>query len=287
VQPLAAASGIAIDLRLGRDGNALVLADEQRVRQVLLNLLTNGVKFNRSHGRVIVSCRAVYDTIVIRVSDTGPGIAPEDIEHVFVPFERLDAGRRGIEGAGVGLALAKRLTEAMGGAIGVTSEPGNGTTFFLVLRMLGSDTDAVVPPPPVSEELLTEVLSRTDPTRHRVLYIEDNPDSRRLMERIAVLHGGLDLELATTVREGIDRARATSPHAILLDLHLPDGSGDDVMHSLQQDPLTRDTPVIVLTADATPKRRKELTEAGAVAYLTKPVDLSQLFTALEVALERP
>jgi PAS domain S-box-containing protein len=285
VQPLAVASGIAIDLRLGRDGSTHVRADEQRIRQVLLNLLTNGVKFNRPHGRVTVSCRAVSDTLVIRVQDTGRGIPEELIDQIFMPFERLDAGRRGIEGAGVGLALAKQLTEAMGGAIGVTSEPGTGSTFFIVLRT--ADSEQPVEVPPVSQELLREVLARTDPLRHRVLYIEDNADSRRLMERIATLHGGLDLELATTVREGIDRARASLPHAILLDLHLPDGSGDDVMVRLQEDPATRDTPVIVLTADATPKRRRDLTDAGAVAYLTKPVDLSELFTALELALERP
>jgi PAS domain S-box-containing protein len=284
VQPLAVASGIAIDLRLGGEGNTLVRADEQRIRQVLLNLLTNGVKFNRPHGRVTVSCRTVSDTLVIRVHDTGRGIAEDQIDQVFVPFERLDADQRGIEGAGVGLALAKQLTEAMGGAIGVTSDPAAGTTFFVILRTVDAETAGEVPP--VSEEQLTEVLARTDPLRHRVLYIEDNADSRRLMERIATLHGGLDLETATTVHEGIDRARSTSPHAILLDLQLPDGSGDEVMVRLQEDPATRDTPVIILTADATPKRRRDLAEAGAVAYLTKPVDLSELFTALEVALER-
>ncbi len=283
VQPLAVASGIAIDLRLGRDGGTLVLADEQRVRQVLLNLLTNGVKFNRPHGRVTVSSRVVDDSLVIRVSDTGPGIAAADVEQIFLPFERLDAVRRGIDGAGVGLALAKQLTEAMGGAIGVTSELGEGSTFFLVLRTV--DADSRADPPPVTAALLSDVLARTDPMRHRVLYIEDNADSRQLMERIATLHGSLDLETAGSVREGIDRARETLPHAILLDIHLPDGTGEEVMVGLHDDAATRDTPVIVLTADATPKRRQELIAAGAVAYLTKPVDLSELFTALELALD--
>lgn len=283
VQPLAVASGIAIDLRLGRDGNTLVLADEQRVRQVVLNLLTNGVKFNRPHGRVTVTCRVVDDTLVIRVHDTGAGIAPEDLEQIFLPFERLDADRQGIDGAGVGLALAKQLTEAMGGAIGVTSELGSGSTFFLALRTV--EPESRVEPPPVTAERLTDVLARTDPMRHRVLYIEDNVDSRRLMERIAALHGSLDLETAGSVREGIDRARVTNPHAILLDIHLPDGTGDEVMQWLRDDEALRDTPVIVLTADATPKRRREFIAGGAVAYLTKPVDLSELFTALEVALD--
>ena len=127
-----------------------MLADEQRLRQVLLNLLTNGVKFNQTHGRVTVSCHVVFDAMVIRVRDTGFGIATADIGQIFMPFERLDADRRGIEGAGVGLALAKRLTEAMGGAIGVESERGNGSTFFLVLRTTGPGSAVVEAPPPVT-----------------------------------------------------------------------------------------------------------------------------------------
>jgi CheY-like chemotaxis protein len=251
---------------------------------VLLNLITNGIKFNRSHGRVTVTVHVVQDAFVIRVADTGPGIAPDDFDRIFTPFERLDADRRGIDGAGVGLALAKRLTEAMGGAIGVESSPGEGSTFFLVLRVSDPDARVEEAPPPVGPEVLAEVLRRTDPTPRRILYIEDNEQSRTLMERITAAHGGLELTTASTAGEGLATARATSPDAILLDLHLPDGSGDDVMASLQRDPSTRGTPVIVLTADATPKRRARLTESGAVAYLTKPVDLSELFAALEVAL---
>ncbi len=201
-----------------------------------------------------------------------------------MPFERLDADRRGIEGAGVGLALAKRLTEAMGGAIGVESERGNGSTFFLVLRTTGPGSAVVEAPPPVSAEQLAELVRRTDPGRRRVLYVEDNEDSRALMERIAEMHGGLDLTTAPTAGAGLERARTSSPEAILLDLHLPDGSGEDLMAALQDDPGTRGTPVIVLSADATPQRRARLAEAGALAYLTKPVDLSELFAALEQAL---
>jgi PAS domain S-box-containing protein len=283
-QPLAVASGIAIDVRSMRDGPVFVLGDDQRLRQVLLNLITNGIKFNRSHGRVTVTVHVVQDAFVIRVADTGPGIAPDDFDRIFTPFERLDADRRGIDGAGVGLALAKRLTEAMGGAIGVESSPGEGSTFFLVLRVSDPDARVEEAPPPVGPEVLAEVLRRTDPTPRRILYIEDNEQSRTLMERITAAHGGLELTTASTAGEGLATARATSPDAILLDLHLPDGSGDDVMASLQRDPSTRGTPVIVLTADATPTRRARLTESGAVAYLTKPVDLSELFAALEVAL---
>ncbi len=113
----------------------------------------------------------------------------------------------GIDGAGVGLALARQLTEAMGGAIGVTSELGHGSTFYVVLRTVSS-TSAIEPPPVDRRAAHATCCVRTDPIRHKVLYIEDNPDSRRLMERIADLHGSLDLELAGSVREGIERARA-------------------------------------------------------------------------------
>ena len=174
-----------------------------------------------------------------------------------MPFERLDADRRGIEGAGVGLALAKRLTEAMGGAIGVESEPGIGSTFFLVLRTTGPETAVMDPPQPVDPELLSELLRRTDPGRRSVLYIEDNPDSRTLMQRIAEMHGGIDLCTATTVREGLDRARATALDAILLDLNLPDGSGDQVLESLKADPATRGHP------GDHPHRRRHAEAAGA------------------------
>jgi PAS domain S-box-containing protein len=282
VQPLAVASGVAIDLRVGREGPTHVLADEQRLRQVLLNLLTNGVKFNRPHGRVTISCHVVYETMVIRVRDTGYGIGSADIERVFTPFERLDADRRGIDGAGVGLALAKRLTQAMGGAIGVESEPGRGSTFFVVLRTAGArpDGDDV---PPVSPELMTELVRRTDPARRRVLYVEDDANSRELMQRIAEMHGGLELMTESTAAAGVARARREPPDAILLDLHLPDGSGEQVIESLRGDAATCAIPIVVLSADATPARRSRLEAAGAAAYLTKPVDLASLFTALEAA----
>ncbi len=178
VQPVAAAKGIAVELHLGRAARAHVVADRRRFRQVLLNLFTNAIKYNRPSGRVVVTCGERDDTIVVRVRDTGHGLTPDEIERIFTPFERLRAEERGIEGTGVGLALSKRLTEAMGGVIGVESQPDEGSTFWVVLRAAPTRIPVDEVLPPVDADRAAEVLARTYPGHQRVLYIEDNDASR-------------------------------------------------------------------------------------------------------------
>jgi PAS domain S-box-containing protein len=285
VQPLAAAKGIAVELQLGRAGRAHVVADRRRFRQVLLNLFTNAIKYNRPGGRVTVTCRERDESIVVRVRDTGYGLTPEDLECIFTPFERLQAEARGIEGTGVGLALSRRLTEAMGGVIGVESIPGEGSTFWVVLRAAPTRIPVDQVLPPVDPDRAAEVLARTDPTHRRVLYIEDNDASRLLMREFLSHFAGVELLTASGGSEGIALARAERPDAILLDMHLPDMRGEDVLREVQADASTRHAPVIVVSADALPTRMAAAIEAGAAAYLTKPVDVAALFTALESALE--
>ncbi len=285
VQPLAAAKGIAVELQAGRAGRARVVADRRRFRQVLLNLFTNAIKYNRPSGRVVVTCRERDDTVVVRVRDTGFGLAAEDLEHIFTPFERFQAEARGIEGTGVGLALSKRLTEAMGGVIGVESRVGEGSTFWVVLRAapVRIPVDQVLPP--LDPARAAEVLACTVPEHRRVLYIEDNEASRLLMRELLGHFAGIELLTASGGGEGIARARSERPDAILLDMHLPDMRGEDVLREMRADASTRHAPVIVVSADALPARMAEAVEAGAAAYLTKPVDVEALFTALESALE--
>jgi PAS domain S-box-containing protein len=285
VQPLGVAKGIAVDLQLGRDARTYVVADRRRLRQVLLNLLTNAIKFNRSNGSVTVTCRQREDTIVLRVQDTGFGLEPEEIDRMFMPFERLRAEERGIEGTGVGLALSKRLTEAMGGAIGVESQPGEGSTFWVVLRVATTALATECAAPPLDAAHAAEVLASTTPVRRRVLCIEDNDASRLLVRELLGRVAGVEVVTASNGSEGIELARAERPHAILLDLHLPDTSGEDVLQTLRADTSTRSAPVIVISADAVPARIAALTDAGAAAYLTKPVDATALFAALETVLE--
>jgi signal transduction histidine kinase/CheY-like chemotaxis protein len=279
VQPLAAKHAVTMRLLAPSDG-VRVLADEQRLRQVLLNLLTNAIKYNRPDGTVTVSTAGDEDAVRVRVSDTGAGLTGVDIAKLFVPFERLDADRRGIEGAGVGLALAKRLTEAMGGHIGVDSTPDDGSTFWCSFL---PDPQAG-PLPDRDEAPRAEAARESVLPSPRILYIEDNAANRLLVEHIAARSGRFVLETAASAAAGLTQAEQSPPDAILLDLQLPDASGEQVLDRLRTSARTRAVPVVVVTADASPDRRRRLLEAGARAYLTKPLDVPAVFTALDDVL---
>jgi signal transduction histidine kinase len=127
------ASQRGLDVEVGDITDALVRADQQRLRQVLLNLLSNAIKYNRPQGRVVVSTEIVEDMVRISVRDTGLGISPEMVERLFIPFDRLNVESTGIEGTGLGLALSKNLTEAMGGTLTFDSTPGKGSIFTIQL----------------------------------------------------------------------------------------------------------------------------------------------------------
>jgi len=279
-RPLAATR--RIELETG--GAALhpehVWADQQRLQQVLLNLVSNGIKYNRDAGRLTVACDAAEaDRIRISVKDTGPGIAPALRERLFQPFDRLGAEQHGVEGTGLGLALSKRLVEAMGGTIGVESVPSAGSTFWVEFLRAESPIDRLARTEP-SPAVLAAPAER-DGT---VLYIEDNLSNLRLVERTLALRPGVKLIPAMQGRLGLALAQQHRPDLILLDLHLPDISGEQVLRELQGDPGLRQTPVVVLSADATPGQVQRLLAAGVRAYLTKPLDVRQLLALLDEVL---
>ena len=278
-RPLAAAR--AIDLQ--STGAALhgrhVWADSQRLQQVLLNLVSNGIKYNRERGTLTIACDAADERrLRIRVRDTGPGIAPALRERLFQPFDRLGAEQGGVEGTGLGLVLSKRLVEAMGGTLGVESVQDEGSTFWVELletesppeRHERGEPDATAP----------AVFSKSG----TVLYIEDNLSNLRLVERAIARHRGLKLIPAMQGRLGLELARQHRPDLVLLDLHLPDIPGEQVLRELHADPQLRRTPVIVLSADATPGQVERLVAIGARAYLTKPLDVRRFLALVDEAL---
>jgi PAS domain S-box-containing protein len=264
--------------------DAYVFADQQRAKQVLLNLLSNAVKYNRPGGSVTVSCRDRGATQVrISVADTGPGVRPEMMSRLFAPFDRLDAGQTDVEGTGIGLTLAKSLTEAMGGTLHVESVLGEGSTFSVDLPRVEGPVERYVrlqtepaTLPAISADGLCE-----PGRRHTVLYIEDNSSNLRLIERILGRRGDVEVVSAMQGRLGIDLARQHLPSLILLDLHLPDISGEEVLRRLLDDPVTASIPVVMVTADATPGQVQRLLSAGAAAYLTKPLDVAKLLVLLD------
>lgn len=209
------------------------------------------------------------------VHDTGPGIEPDALPQLFQPFERLHAEQGDIEGTGLGLALVKGLTEAMGGRVGVRSEPGRGSTFWIELP-------ASEPPPAV--EVRPERPAGhavTYGTRGTVLYVEDNVSNITLLEHLLDRRPAVRLVTLTDGSRLLEVARTERPNLILLDLHLPGDPGQELLRQLKADDATRDIPVAVLSADATPGRSRQLISAGAVAYLTKPLDVSRTLELID------
>ena len=256
-----------------------VLADNQRLQQVLLNFVSNSIKYNREGGRVTVACHEDGPArLRISVTDTGPGISAAMQSRLFTPFDRLGAEAHGIEGTGLGLALSKHLVEAMGGLIGLESAEGRGSTFWVELPETGS---------PALRAGLGEAIALGGPVPKRratVLYVEDNPSNLRLVERILAERPAVRLIPAMQGRLARALAREHRPDLILADLHLPDISGEEVLRELQADPQLKDTPVIIASADATPGQKTRLLAAGARAYLTKPLDVAELLGLLDATL---
>jgi len=281
VRPIASPQNITLSADLSAYGDRYVHADRQRLKQVLLNLLSNAIKFNRRNGLVVLSCEETRNhEMRIVVADTGSGIDEEGLKKIFTPFERLGADRNAVGGSGLGLALSRRMVEAMGGTIGVESTMGAGSRFFFELPLVEHA---------VSLKEVRDAVSRSFPCNdasHRgtVLYIEDNLANIRLIEEILARYPGVRLLEAMQGKLGLDLARTHAPDWILLDLHLPDMSGEEVLDSLRRDPLTENIPVTVLSADATPSQISRLNAGGAREYLTKPLDVRQLIALLEATL---
>lgn len=281
-RPLAAKAGIELRLRPDGDGHRWVRGDARRLRQILLNLLSNGIKYNREGGSVTLGCELVSpeqsgdERLRFIISDTGPGIAPDKLDKLFVPFERLGAEGSDIEGTGLGLALCQRLTEAMDGHIGVHSVIGEGTSFWV--EFPGAfDPSLPIPASPAQAPASAE----TRPATSLLLYVEDNAANLALMQRILAKRPAVRLLPAKTGEAGLQLARAHFPDLILLDLQLPDKNGEQVLEELRRDEDTRDIPVVIVSADATPRQIERLLKAGARNYLTKPLEVPQLLKVLD------
>jgi CheY-like chemotaxis protein len=285
IGPLAERSGVRIDARAADTATQHVFADRQRLQQVLLNLLANAVKYNHPGGSVTIGCEPTLDErLRITVRDTGPGLTEEQQARIFVPFERLGAETGDVEGSGIGLALSLGLARVMGGELGLSSAVGVGSTFWVELPVVAA------PPYPVEQ-----VRSVTDATLAAasalspvtVLYIEDNLSNLRLVERLIADRPGATLLTTMQGGLGLALAREHAPDLVLLDLHLPDMPGAEVLRSLRGDLRTRRIPVVIISADATPGQVERLREAGADAYLTKPLDVLELITILDGVATKP
>jgi len=274
IHPLASANRISVTIEPLPAGVA-VLADRQRLRQVLLNLLSNAVKYNRQDGSIRVSASQPRPGRVrVSVQDTGAGIPPQLLSHLFQPFERLGADKSAIEGTGLGLTLSRALCEAMGGKLEVESVVDRGSIFSLELA-------ETVLEPASAPVALPETASTLHATSGLIVYVEDNSANVKLMARILGRRPGIEMCHAADGRSGIEMVRQRQPDLVLLDLQLPEMSGETVLHELWKDPATRRIPVVILTADATRGLPQRLIQAGARACLTKPLDVHQVLRTVD------
>ncbi len=255
-----------------------VVADRTRLKQVLLNLLANGVKYNKPGGTVTLTCDRPSDgRLTVSIADTGPGLSLEDQGLLFTPFTRLRV-KADVEGAGMGLAITKRLIELMGGSIGVNSKPGEGSRFFFELALgekpavEGEETDPSL------------IIARTDETEVTLLHVEDNPANRALVARILERRPHVKILAADTAEKGIELARTRDPDLIVLDINLPGMDGFEALALLRQYVDTRHIPIIALSANAMPSDVKRGLEAGFLQYLTKPIDVKEFLRTIDLFL---
>jgi signal transduction histidine kinase len=271
IRPMAAKRGITVTSEAAR--GIYVIADRQRLNQILLNLLSNAVKYNREGGNASVRADVDADRVRIDVIDSGAGIPPEKLTLMFTPFERLGAEQTGIEGTGLGLALSRRLAAEMKGTLTVESKVDHGTVFHVTLpRTDGHGTHEPVAP---------RALAATAAYAGSVLYIEDNASNVVLMERLLARRPGVRLTHAQDGQSGLAMLKGEPPNLVILDLHLSDMPGEEVLRRIWSDPSTRKVPVAVLSADATSRSQRQLRASGAIAYLTKPFDIAEVLRLID------
>ncbi|HSH45716.1 MAG TPA: ATP-binding protein, partial [Longimicrobiales bacterium] len=273
-------AGITLVNALDTEYGSLIRADRQRLKQVLLNLLSNAVKYNRNGGTItLATSRGTTGPGRLRISvrDTGNGIAEDQMQLLFRPFERLGAEHTGIEGTGIGLAVSRGLIHAMEGEIGADSREGEGSTFWFELPVeVSPQVDPIEAPGPADGDVA--------PAAATILYIEDNPSNFKLVERVLGRREGVRLLTAMQGGLGLEMAREHTPDLILLDLHLPDMHGSEVLRRVREDSGIGRTPVVVISADATSKAVQTLLDGGAQSYLPKPLDVQEFLRVVDEIL---
>ena len=277
VEPLAAQHRVTVEHRPTR-GPCLVHADRTRLRQVLVNLLTNAIKYNRAGGEVEVAITGDETGAQVAVADDGRGMTPQQLAALFQPFNRVGAEGSGIEGTGLGLVIAKQLVQAMHGSLAVSSTPGAGSTFTLWLPAAAQPPRPSVPP---QAALLRLLPATADGAPRRVLYVEDNPVNAELMRGLLQLQPTVELQVAEDGATALALTARWQPQLLLMDLDLPDMSGIEVLRRLRADPATAAIPCLAVSAFALGPEIQHALDQGCAAYLTKPFAADELLTLIE------
>jgi PAS domain S-box-containing protein len=289
IEPLVQTNGITVTF-CPLDAPLWVWADRLHFKQVLVNLISNAIKYNRPGGTVAVACSiGALGRLRTSVRDTGHGLSVEKLDHLFQPFNRLGQESGSVKGTGIGLVVSKRLVELMGGEIGVHSTVGEGSVFWVELDLADAPAqaagDVAGSVAGVAHGPSEPALLQADARQHSVLYVEDNPENLQLVEEIFARRPELQLLTARDAPSGIALARSQQPSIILMDIHLPGMSGLKALKVLREDPATQHIPVVALSANAMATEIESGLEAGFFRYVTKPIKVDAFMAVLDAALE--
>jgi len=281
MEPEAQQHGVTMTFPRFQDA-AFVSADRTRLKQIVINLISNAIKYNKHQGTVVVDCiTSDPKRTRISVSDTGAGLSPEKLAQLFQPFNRLGQEAGGVAGTGIGLVVTKRLAELMEGGLGVDSVTGKGSVFWCDLA--SSTAPSVVVEHPEAAAAPDEAQASAAAPMRTVLYVEDNPANMKLVEQLIARHSGIRLLTAVNGTLGVEAARTSQPTVILMDINLPGMSGVDAFRLLREDPATAQIPIVALSANAMPRDIQATLDAGFFRYLTKPIKVKELMDTLNAA----
>jgi PAS domain S-box-containing protein len=282
IEPQAQKSGISLNFPQF-DGPCFVHGDKTRLKQVIVNLLSNAIKYNRVGGAVEVTCHATGAGLIrINVKDGGEGLLPEKIAQLFQPFNRLGQESGSVQGTGIGLVVCKRLTELMGGQIGVHSTRHVGSVFWIELALGSAQQFAR---PSAGSAIGYRAPAQSVASQRTLLYVEDNPANMELVAQLMERRPGVHLLTAGDAMQAIAMARSEQPQVILMDINLPDISGIEALKILRDDPLTAHIPVLALSANAMSHDIGNGLAAGFFRYITKPIKIDPFMEALDLAME--
>ncbi len=264
-----------------------VRADRQRLKQVLINLTNNAIKYNNEGGQVIITVDEKqitengYTPIRISIEDNGWGIEEKDLEKIFIPFERVGAEKSSVEGTGLGLAVVKQLAELMGGKVGVKSIFGKGSTFWIELQQCENHLDRI------QQTAALQQHEESEDSKGCILYVEDNlPNIELVEEIISTKRKAVQLIIHMSGSGVIEKIKENQPNLILLDLNLPDKHGKDILREIKADEEINKIPVIIISADAMPNQISELKSIGAVGYLTKPIEIKSFLEIVDTHINK-
>ncbi|WP_461535607.1 PAS domain-containing protein [Spongorhabdus nitratireducens] len=272
ISPLAESKGLVFNVDIDEELPAYILTDGSRLRQILINILNNSVKFT-DRGSVSLKVHTEGDNLILNVSDTGPGMSQEDLERIFEPFTRLNQSRHK-EGTGLGLTITQRLTRALGGKLSADSKLGKGSVFTVNLPF--EETAAVEE----NEDNSGFELHPLPPDVHAHILIVDDKAYNRDVVKQWLIKAHFEISEAENGQEALDVLRQTDVSLVLMDLRMPVMSGYQCAQQIREDPKLQHLPLVALSASVFPGDVKKVLMSGFDAYLAKPCNLNQLFNKI-------